>query len=53
LRDPEVSLVLEPDVLDPLREQLRLLDGAGEALDMEAVGRAKRVPSSSAARSRT
>jgi peptide chain release factor 3 len=39
LFDSAVEGVLEPEVLGPLREQLGLLDGAGEPIDFAAVAR--------------
>ena len=44
LSGDEVATVLEPDVLGPLRDQLGLLDGAGEGIDFTAVARGEASP---------
>jgi peptide chain release factor 3 len=44
LGDPALARTLGPDVLDPLRDQLALLDGAGETIDMGAVARGEATP---------
>ena len=37
LTDPELESILEPRVLEPLREELEILEVAGEVFDLEAV----------------
>jgi len=44
LDDPALDDALEPVILDPLREELELLDAAGEEMDHEAVGRGEATP---------
>ncbi len=44
LSDPQVEELLEPEVLDPLREDLHLLDEAGERFDLEAVAQGEAIP---------
>ncbi len=44
LDDPALDEALEPRVLDPLREELELLDVAGEEPDPEAVARGEATP---------
>jgi peptide chain release factor 3 len=44
LSDPVVASLLGPEVLAPLREELGLLDAAGEPLDFEAVARGEAMP---------
>ncbi|HUF74783.1 MAG TPA: GTP-binding protein, partial [Longimicrobiales bacterium] len=44
LSDASVEEHLEPEVLDPLREELGLLDGAGEPIDLDAVARGEATP---------
>ncbi|MGD8602661.1 MAG: peptide chain release factor 3 [Gemmatimonadota bacterium] len=44
LTDAGVADWLEPEVLGPLREDLHLLDEAGEPLDTEAVARGEAIP---------
>ena len=44
LDDAALDGVLEPEVLGPLREQLALLDAAGEKIDMDAMARGEASP---------
>jgi len=44
LNDPKLGDVLGADVLDPLREELEILDVAGEAFDMEGVAAGEASP---------
>ncbi len=44
LDDPALDQALEPSVLEPLREELELLDVAGEQMDPEAVSRGEATP---------
>ena len=44
LDDPALDEALEPVVLDPLREELELLDAAGEEMDQEAESRGGATP---------
>ena len=44
LDDPALDQALEPGVLEPLREELELLDAAGEEVDPEAVSRGEATP---------
>jgi peptide chain release factor 3 len=44
LGDPALAAALEPEVLSLLREQLGLLDEAGEAFDMDGVARGDASP---------
>jgi peptide chain release factor 3 len=44
LGDPALEEALEPQVLDPLMEELELLDVAGEEMDPRAAGRGEATP---------
>jgi peptide chain release factor 3 len=44
LDDPALDQALEPSILEPLMEELELLDVAGEEMDLEAVGRGEATP---------
>jgi peptide chain release factor 3 len=44
LSDDSLEERLEPEVLDPLREELGLLEGAGEPIDLDAVARGEATP---------
>ncbi|MEQ1857859.1 MAG: peptide chain release factor 3, partial [Longimicrobiales bacterium] len=44
LADPALDRLLEAEILTPLRDQLALLDAAGETFDMEGVARGEASP---------
>jgi peptide chain release factor 3 len=44
ITDPEVDALLEPAVIEPLREELEILSVAGEAADLDAVASGEASP---------